>query len=61
MTQEGSPLLVGESDAAAEVLVVKAAGGLENPNEGQDGEGEGGPVNEAEKVQDQVEFPSPRI
>jgi len=49
MAQEGTALFVGESDAAAGAFAVKAIGGLENPNEGQDGEGESGPVNEAAK------------
>ena len=50
MAQEGTALLVGESDMVTGVFAVKAKGGLENPNEGQDGEGEGRPVNEATKV-----------
>lgn len=32
---------------ASSALTVYAIRGLEDPNEGQDGEGEGGPVNEA--------------
>jgi len=56
MTQEGTALLVGESDAVTGVFDVKTISGLENPNEGQDGEGESGPVNEAANVWGQVEF-----
>jgi hypothetical protein len=59
-TQEGSALFIGESDSAAGALAVDAISRLEDPDEGQDGEGEGGPVNEAVKVWDEVEFPSQR-
>jgi len=44
--QEGTALLVRESNAAASALAVKAIRCLEDPNEGQDGKGEGGPVDE---------------
>ena len=50
-TQEGAALLVGESDTAIGALDINAISRLENPNEGQDGEGEGGPVDEAAEVQ----------
>ena len=58
MTQEGTAFLVGESDPVTGVLAVGTIGSLENPNEGQDGEGESGPVNEAANVWGQVEFQS---
>ena len=45
--QEGTALLVGESDAATSALAVKAISRLEDPDKGQDGKGEGGPVDEA--------------
>jgi len=44
--QEGTALLVGERDVTTGALAVKAISRLENPNEGQDGEDEGGPVDE---------------
>lgn len=49
-TQEGIALLVGESDTVTGALAVNAISGLENPGEGQNGEGEGGPMDEATKV-----------
>ena len=58
VAQERTALLVGESDTATGALAVNTIGGLENPNEGQDGEGESGPVNEAEIVWGQTEFQS---
>ena len=48
--QEGTALLVGESDVAAVVLAVKAISRLKDPNERQDGEGESGPVNETTMI-----------
>ena len=49
-SQEGTALLVGEADAATSALAVKAISRLHDPNEGQDGKGEGGPVDEAAEV-----------
>jgi len=49
-TQQGPTLLVGESDTITGALAVKAIRRLENPNKRQNGEGEGGPVNETAKV-----------
>ena len=49
-TQKGTTLFVGESDAASGALSVHAIRPLEYPNEGQDGESESGPVNEATEI-----------
>jgi len=49
-TQEGTALLISESDAATSALAVNAISRLEDPNQGQDGKGEGGPVDEAVEV-----------
>lgn len=49
-TQEGTALLVGEGDAPTGALAIKAVSSLEDPNEGQDGEGKGGPVDKAAEV-----------
>lgn len=46
MTQEGTTLLIGERETATSVLAVNAVRRLEDPNEGEDGKGEGGPMNE---------------
>ena len=59
-TQEGIALFIGESDTVTGALAVNAISGLENPGEGQNGEGEGGPMDEATKVWGQVEFQSQR-
>ena len=59
-TQKGSALFVGESDSATGALAVNAISRLEDPDEGQDGEGEGGPVNEAVKIWSEVKVPSQR-
>jgi len=48
--QEGTALLVSESDAAAGVLAIQAISRLEDPDKGQDGKGEGRPVDEAVEV-----------
>ena len=49
-TQEGTTLFVGESDGATSALAVDAIGSLEDPDEGQYGEGERGPVDEAADI-----------
>jgi len=49
-TQEGAAFLVGESDGATSALAVNTISRLEDPNQGQYGEGEGGPVDEAAQI-----------
>lgn len=51
-TQEGTTLLVGQNDVATDALTVHAIRGLEDPNDGHDGEGESGPVDEAARIRD---------
>ena len=49
-TQERTALLVGEGDGATSALAVNTISRLEDPYEGQYGEGEGGPVDESAQV-----------
>jgi len=49
-TQKGTAFLVSESDATTSALEIDAICRLEDPNEGQDREGEGGPVNEGRRA-----------
>jgi len=46
----GAAFLVGESDGATSALAVNAISRLEDPDQGQYGEGEGGPVDEATQI-----------
>jgi len=46
-TQEGTALLIGKGDTVTGALAVETISGLEDPNEGQDGEDESRPVDEA--------------
>lgn len=49
-SQEGTTLLIDEGNAASSGFTVQAIRPLKDPNEGQNGEGESGPMNEAVEI-----------